>query len=257
MREVGELLFRSLFNAGVYGAYKASIALTQRQGLPLRIVLRTQVPELAALPWEMMYDTAAGAYLCQRDPLIRHVSVASPSRPLEVRPPLRVLGMVSAPRDKQRLDVDGEKHRLNTALGGLGARVQLKWVQGGSWADLQGELVLEHMARRAFHRPWGLRCPPRRGGARVRRRRRRQRPRWGGTIQPAVDDPSPATPVGCPQLVRRCRSCCRRPLLQHGCLPGKGWSISIGGHAVCGQRSRGESLRGGFLPGNCAQSFRR
>jgi tetratricopeptide (TPR) repeat protein len=141
VREVGELLFRSLFNADVYGAYKASIALTQQRGLPLRIVLRTQVPELAALPWEMMYDKAAGAYLCQRDPLIRHVSVASPSRPLEVRPPLRVLGMVAAPRDKQRLDVEGEKHRLTTALGGLGARVQLNWVQGGSWADLQGELV--------------------------------------------------------------------------------------------------------------------
>jgi tetratricopeptide (TPR) repeat protein len=141
VREVGELLFRSLFNAGVYGAYKASIALTQQRGLPLRIVLRTQVPELAALPWEMMYDAAAGAYLCQRDPLIRHVSVASPSRPLEVRPPLRVLGMVAAPRDKQRLDVEGEKRRLDTALGGLGARVQLKWVAGGSWADLQGELV--------------------------------------------------------------------------------------------------------------------
>jgi tetratricopeptide (TPR) repeat protein len=141
VRQVGELLFRGLFNAGVYGAYKASLALTQQQGLPLRIVLRTQVPELAALPWEMLYDTDAGVYLCQRDPLVRHVAVSAPTRPLEVRPPLRVLGMVSAPRDKQRLDVDGEKHRLTTALTGLGELVQLRWVNGGSWADLQGELV--------------------------------------------------------------------------------------------------------------------
>jgi tetratricopeptide (TPR) repeat protein len=141
VRQVGELLFNSLFSERVYGAYKASLALTQQQGLPLRIVLRTQVPELAALPWEMLYDVEAGAYLCQRDPLVRHVAVSSPTRPLAVHPPLRVLGMVSAPRDKQRLDVTGEKHRLSTALSGLGERVQLRWVGGGSWEDLQRELV--------------------------------------------------------------------------------------------------------------------
>jgi tetratricopeptide (TPR) repeat protein len=141
VRQVGELLFRSLFNAGVFGTYKASVALTQQQGLPLRIVLRTQVPELAALPWEMLYDADAGAYLCQRDPLVRHVAVSAPTRPLEVHPPLRVLGMVAAPRDKQRLDVEGEKHRLSTALAGLGDLVQLRWVSNGTWTDLQGELV--------------------------------------------------------------------------------------------------------------------
>jgi tetratricopeptide (TPR) repeat protein len=141
VRQVGELLFRSLFNAGVFGTYKASVALTQQQGLPLRIVLRTQVPELAALPWEMLYDTDAGAYLCQRDPLVRHVAVSAPTRPLEVHPPLRVLGMVAAPRDQQRLDVEGEKHRLSTALAGLGDLVQLRWVSNGTWTDLQGELV--------------------------------------------------------------------------------------------------------------------
>jgi tetratricopeptide (TPR) repeat protein len=141
VRQIGELLFRSLFNAGVFGTYKASVALTQQQGLPLRIVLRTQVPELAALPWEMLYDADAGAYLCQRDPLVRHVAVSAPTRPLEVRPPLRVLGMVAAPRDQQRLDVEGEKHRLSTALAGLGSLVQLRWVSNGTWTDLQGELV--------------------------------------------------------------------------------------------------------------------
>jgi hypothetical protein len=141
VRKVGELLFQSLFNGKLYGAYKASVALTQQQGLPLRVVLRTQVPELAALPWEMLYDSEAGAYLCQRDPLVRHVSVSAPSRPLDVQPPLRVLGLVSAPADQQRLDVAGEKSRLREALDELGRLVELRWVDGGSWADLQSELV--------------------------------------------------------------------------------------------------------------------
>jgi tetratricopeptide (TPR) repeat protein len=141
VRKVGELLFQSLFNGKVYGAYKASVALTQQQGLPLRVVLRTHVPELAALPWEMLYDSEAGAYLCQRDPLVRHVSVSAPSRPLDVQPPLRVLGLVAAPSDQQRLDVAGEKSRLRDALDELGRLVELRWVDGGSWADLQSELV--------------------------------------------------------------------------------------------------------------------
>ncbi len=141
VRKVGELLFQSLFNGKVYGAYKASVALTQQQGLPLRVVLRTHVPELAALPWEMLYDSEAGAYLCQRDPLVRHVSVSAPSRPLHVQPPLRVLGLVAAPSDQQRLDVAGEKSRLRDALDELGRLVELRWVDGGSWADLQSELV--------------------------------------------------------------------------------------------------------------------
>jgi tetratricopeptide (TPR) repeat protein len=141
VRKVGELLFQSLFNGKLYGAYKASVALTQQQGLPLRVVLRTHVPELAALPWEMLYDSEAGAYLCQRDPLVRHVSVSAPSRPLDVQPPLRVLGLVSAPADQQRLDVAGEKSRLGDALDELGRLVELRWVDGGSWGDLQSELV--------------------------------------------------------------------------------------------------------------------
>jgi tetratricopeptide (TPR) repeat protein len=141
VRQVGELLFQSLFNGKLYGAYKASVALTQQQGLPLRVVLRTHVPELAALPWEMLYDSEAGAYLCQRDPLVRHVSVSAPSRPLDVQPPLRVLGLISAPADQQRLDVAGEKSRLREALDELGRLVELRWVEGGSWADLQSELV--------------------------------------------------------------------------------------------------------------------
>ena len=141
VRQVGQALFRSLFDDGVYAAYKASLALAAERGTQLRVVLRTQPPELAALPWEMLYDPELGAYLCQREPLVRHVSVSTATRPLRVAPPLRILGVVAAPRDQARLDVEGEKQRLKTALAPLGARVSLRWVEGGRWADVQRELI--------------------------------------------------------------------------------------------------------------------
>lgn len=141
VREVGEALFRALFDEGVYAAYKASLAVAAERGAQLRVVLRAQSSELAALPWEMLYDPDAAAYLCQREPLVRHVSVAKATRALRVTPPLRILGVVSAPRDRARLDVDGEKERLTAALSPLGSRVSLRWVEGGRWADVQRELV--------------------------------------------------------------------------------------------------------------------
>ena len=130
-----------MFDDGVYAAYKASLAVAAERGTQLRVVLRAQPSELAALPWEMMYDPEAGTYLCQREPLVRHVSVSSVTQPLRVELPLRILGVVSAPRDKAKLDVEGEKQRLKTALSPLGSRVLLRWVEGGRWADVQQELV--------------------------------------------------------------------------------------------------------------------
>ncbi len=141
VRRVGEALFRSLFDDNVYAAYKANLALAAERGTQLRVVLRTQSAELAALPWEMLYDPEAGAYLCAREPLVRHVSVSGVTRPLRVAPPLRILGVVSAPRDQSPLDVEGEKHRLRAALAPLGSRVSLRWVDGGRWSDVQQELV--------------------------------------------------------------------------------------------------------------------
>ncbi len=141
VRSVGQELFRALFDDDVYGTYRASLAVAAERGTQLRVVLRTQLPELAALPWEMLFDPDTDAYLCQREPLVRHVAVHSATRALRVSPPLRILGVVSAPRDKARLDVEGEKQRLAAALRPLGSRVELRWVDGGRWADVQQELV--------------------------------------------------------------------------------------------------------------------
>ncbi len=80
------------------------------------MVLRIGDPQLAALPWEAMYDPSAGAYVCRHEQLVRHVPVASAPTPLAIGPPLRVLGIVSSSRGLDALDADKERGHLRTRL---------------------------------------------------------------------------------------------------------------------------------------------
>ena len=144
VREVGELLFAGLLGTGeVAGRYRAAAAVAAERGEGLRVVLRIDTPALAGLPWEAMYDQAAGAYVCRRDQLVRHVPVASVPAPLRVRPPLRILGVVSSPRGLPALDVEKEQDQLARALArpvGQGL-AELHWAPSATWADLQDLLL--------------------------------------------------------------------------------------------------------------------
>ena len=144
VREVGQVLFAGLLGTGeVAGRYRAAAAVAAERGEGLRVVLRIDTPALAGLPWEAMYDQAAGAYVCRQDQLVRHVPVASVPAPLRVRPPLRILGVVSSPRGLPALDVDKEQDQLARALArpaGQGL-AELHWAPSATWADLQDLLL--------------------------------------------------------------------------------------------------------------------
>jgi WD40 repeat protein len=144
VREVGESLFAALLGAGeVAGLYRAAAAIAATQGERLRVVLRIDAPALAGLPWEAMYDQAAGSYVCRRDQLVRHVPVSAVAAPLRVQPPLRILGVVSSPRGLPPLSVEKEQDQLGRALArpvsqGL---AELYWAPSATWADLQDLLL--------------------------------------------------------------------------------------------------------------------
>ena len=144
IREAGELLFAALLGTGeVAGRYRAAAAVAALHGQGLRLVLRIDTPALVGLPWEAMYDQAAGTYVCRQDQLVRHVPVASVPPPLRVRPPLRILGVVSSPRGVPALDVDKEQDQLARVLArpaGQGL-AELHWAPNATWADLQDLLL--------------------------------------------------------------------------------------------------------------------
>jgi tetratricopeptide (TPR) repeat protein len=142
VQEFGRALFDALMVDNVRGLLVASRQQAAREGKQLRVVLQIRPPELARLPWEFLFDAGEDDYLCLETPLVRYPFVLQQQRPLGVTPPLRVLGMVARPGDQQALAIDDEQRRLSRALADLerAGRVELNWVPGQTWRDLQAAM---------------------------------------------------------------------------------------------------------------------
>jgi outer membrane protein assembly factor BamB len=143
VREVGQQLFQALFTGPVYGMYRASLGVAQQRGGRLRVVLRLTAPELAALPWETLFDPETGMYLCRHEPLVRHVPAPYTTDPVDVRAPLRILGLVASPRGLPPLDVEAEKDHLAEALAEPVAQglVEVVWVPEATWEAVHARLL--------------------------------------------------------------------------------------------------------------------
>lgn len=141
VQELGAELFDWLFAGDARVLLDSSRQQATREGDDqwLRLVLRIRPPELAALPWEFLYDTRRDDYLSLSNPLVRYPEVLEPIRPLAVNPPLRILGMVARPSDRSQLDVELEKQWLLEAVADLtdDGRVEVTWVPGQSWRELR------------------------------------------------------------------------------------------------------------------------
>jgi len=144
VQDFGRDLFNALFTGEVRNRYDVSLERAWHAGQGLRVKLRIQPPELAALPWEFLYDPRQAEYVClSRDtPLVRYLELPRPIPALGVTPPLRILGMIASPRDLPQLDEARERERVERALQGLGARglAELTWLEGQTWRHLQAAM---------------------------------------------------------------------------------------------------------------------
>ncbi len=101
------MLFETLCPEEVRSLYDQSRREATNQGRGLRVKLRVLPPELAALPWEFIYDTRHQEFvaLSRNTPMVRYLPSTSPLRPLHIEPPLRILAMAARPSDLTTLDV--------------------------------------------------------------------------------------------------------------------------------------------------------
>jgi hypothetical protein len=143
VRSVGLLLFESVFTGAVGETYRMSRAVAAERGHDLQVRVRTDAAELAALPWETLFDPELGTYVCRRDPLVRVVPVGQSREPLAVTPPLRILAMVAAPANLEPIDVASERERLEEALAEQleSGHVEIEWLEDVSWRGLHSALL--------------------------------------------------------------------------------------------------------------------
>jgi len=117
--QMGGELFRTVFHGELLKAFEGCLA-KARGGPGMRIRLRlNDVPQLAGLPWEYLYDAEGRGFLAlsARTPVVRYLELSEGLGTLQVEPPLRVLAVISTPKGYRELaEADEEWRRLGTAL---------------------------------------------------------------------------------------------------------------------------------------------
>ncbi|MGE5140821.1 MAG: CHAT domain-containing protein [Rudaea sp.] len=141
----GSRLFNAIFAGDVRSTLAGSVSEAERQGAGLRVRLHLAgAPDLGDLPWEYLYNPALNRFLALsvKTPLVRYVDLPERIRPLPVKPPLRVLAMISSPSDVAPLDVSAEFAKLQRALSGAegSGLVSLEKLESGSLSALQKRL---------------------------------------------------------------------------------------------------------------------
>ena len=151
VQNFGRALFNALFTGEVRSRYEVSQLAAFQQGKGLRLKLRINSPEMAALPWEFLYDANKAEYLClsSNTPIVRYIELPQPPQPLTVPPPLSILGMAVGPKDLADLDIEREKQRVERAIESLRATnlVNLTWLAGQTW---------QHLLRAMRSGPWHI-----------------------------------------------------------------------------------------------------
>ncbi|TDE90413.1 CHAT domain-containing protein [Occultella glacieicola] len=139
---VGRRLHDAVFVDDVRHCFDASLSIAEQAGKGLRIRLHLGgAPELAGVPWEYLYASELNRFLTLSTdtPLVRFLD--TPVRTTQVRldPPLRVLVLVSSPRDVAPLDVEREKDLLRTTTADLVASgsLELEFVESATHSELQ------------------------------------------------------------------------------------------------------------------------
>jgi len=144
VQDFGQELFEALFAGEVRSRYDVSREQAWKENQGLRLKLRIQSPELAALPWELLYDSRNAEYVClsRKTPIVRYPELPQAIQPLVVTPPLRILGMIASPGDLHPLNVKKEKQRVEQALRSLRTQglVDVSWLEGQTSHDLQHEM---------------------------------------------------------------------------------------------------------------------
>lgn len=156
LETLGSELYQWLFANGIETIFQRSYGEVEGdpdQGLRLR--LRFATPELAVLPWELLYSDLDKKFIGTRvtTPLVRYLELPSYKRQLATPYPLRILVVIPHGGDTtEALDADSEKAVIEQALDGLGGNVEATYLNE-CFADrrVTWQRILEKLSELNYH----------------------------------------------------------------------------------------------------------
>ncbi|HUB38935.1 MAG TPA: CHAT domain-containing protein [Streptosporangiaceae bacterium] len=151
VRAFGHSLFSFLFHGHIGEHLAASRTQAALSGMPLYLDLAIDAPELAALPWESLYDKERNEFLSLRHYTARYIRMLEPVRPIAVGGAVRILAVMASPEGFDRIDFSEERERLTAALKSSTdtGMVEISWLENTSWRSL--ELALRSSDYHVLH----------------------------------------------------------------------------------------------------------
>lgn len=129
IEQMGTRLFNAVFHDEALASYRRSRDAAEEKDKGLRVRLRlNDVPALADLPWEYLYDALRRNYLglSKETPIVRYLELPERVEPLAAPAPIQLLAVLASPQDRDALDVEGEWLRMQDALAGLIAQNKIR-----------------------------------------------------------------------------------------------------------------------------------
>jgi hypothetical protein len=121
---IGQFLFDALFQGPVRDVYTRSQgALSEREGLRLRLHIAPGAAQVVALPWELLYDPDQGPLALLDTPIVRFLPQQDKLPSMAAPLPLRVL--LTAAQTPPAVDVERELAAAQEALSAMADRVQV------------------------------------------------------------------------------------------------------------------------------------
>lgn len=130
-RAFGERLFGLVFQDTASRVLDDALSQTRRNDEGLRMMLQLEGARgLQNVPWELLCDSTRFVSTSSYTPVLRYVDMTARPQPLPMRPPMRILGMVSSPGDVSPLDAEREREHLTDACRALIERglLEIDWV---------------------------------------------------------------------------------------------------------------------------------
>ncbi len=152
LKGLGHELYQALFPDQINGRFQATIAGAQANNHSVRLRLIFESPQLAALPWEFLYDKQTNTFLGNNTQTVlsRYIDVPLQKRDIKAASlPLRVLVIISSPSNLAKLDVAGEEKLIRSALG--------KHIEAGQIElDILQEATIRNINQKLKEKPYNV-----------------------------------------------------------------------------------------------------